>query len=207
MRGSKRYRRLVKPLLDRGGAALLLVLLSPLLLLTACAVYLALGRPVLYRQLRPGFRERPFTPLKFRTMLDATDAAGQPLPDEKRLTSFGRFLRRTSLDELPQLVNILRGELSFVGPRPLLSEYLPLYSAEQRRRHEVRPGLTGLAQVAGRNALDWTERLRLDVEYVDTMGAALDMRILAKTLVMLLRGTGVSAEGHATVPRFRGNPG
>jgi sugar transferase EpsL len=201
------YREFVKPACDRVCAVILLVALSPLILGVAAAVYLILGRPILYRQVRPGLHARPFTTLKFRTMLEASDAAGRPLPDEVRLTRFGRFLRRTSLDELPQLVNVVRGELSFVGPRPLLSEYLPLYSEEQRRRHDVRPGLTGLAQVMGRNALDWPERLRLDVEYVDTMHPLLDLRILAKTVVILIKGTGVSADGHATVPRFRGNHG
>jgi sugar transferase EpsL len=199
------YRDVIKPAIDRTAAAVLLILLLPLILVVAAVVYIALGRPVIFRQRRPGLRERPFTALKFRTMTDVRDANGTLLPDAHRLTRLGRTLRRFSLDELPQLANIVRGELSFVGPRPLLMEYLPLYSAEQRRRHLVRPGLTGLAQINGRNALDWQERLRLDVEYVDTVGPLLDLRIVARTVLLLLRGTGVTAEGDATVPRFRGN--
>ena len=184
-----------------------LVLAAPLLLLVAVAVRVTCGAPVLFRQRRPGLGGRPFELLKFRTMTDARDATGAPLPDAARLTATGRFLRRTSLDELPELLNILRGEMSFVGPRPLLVQYLPLYTPEQRRRHDVRPGLTGLAQVSGRNAISWEERFALDVEYVDRLSLALDLRILARTVGRVLSADGVSAPGEATVQPVRGTHG
>ncbi|MFN2382903.1 MAG: sugar transferase [Gemmatimonadota bacterium] len=197
------YPHLKRPL-DAAGAALLLVLLSPVLGLTALAVWIALGTPVLFRQMRPGRHGRPFELLKFRTMTPEAGGAGDGRSDAARLTRFGRALRRASLDEWPQLWNVLRGDLSFVGPRPLLMEYLPRYSAEQARRHAVRPGVTGLAQVSGRNALDWPERLRLDVRYVDTLSFGLDVKILLRTILHVVRGTGVSAPGEATVARFQG---
>jgi sugar transferase EpsL len=192
------YARHLKRPIDALVAAALLVLLSPLLLVLALAVRIALGRPVLFRQHRPGLRGAPFEILKLRTMVDA------PLPDEARLTRLGRFLRATSLDELPELVNVLRGEMSLVGPRPLLLEYLPRYSAEERRRHDVRPGITGWAQIHGRNAVDWPERFRLDVWYVDHVSFTLDLRIVLRTIALVLRREGISAAGHATMPPFQG---
>ncbi|WP_034265167.1 sugar transferase [Aminiphilus circumscriptus] len=185
------------------GAAL--ILLSPLFALLALLVRLRLGSPVFFRQMRPGLLGKPFSMVKFRTMTDARDAEGRLLPDEERLTPFGRFLRSTSLDELPELWNVLRGDMSLVGPRPLLLAYLDRYSPEQARRHEVRPGITGLAQVNGRNALTWEEKFRLDVVYVDTWTFGLDLRILAKTVVAVLRREGIAAPGQSTVEEFRGN--
>jgi sugar transferase EpsL len=190
--------------LDMTISALLLILLSPVLAALAILVRLRLGSPVLFRQRRPGRNERPFTLVKLRSMTDERDAFGAPLPDADRLTRFGRFLRRTSLDELPELVNVLRGEMSLVGPRPLPMEYLSLYSPEQRRRHEVRPGITGWAQVNGRNAVTWDERFRLDAWYVDHRSLGLDLRILAKTVSTVLHGRGVAAPGVATIEPFRG---
>lgn len=184
----------------------LLLLLWPLMLLIALLVRIRLGAPVLFRQQRPGYKGAPFVLYKFRTMTSEQGAGGELLPDEKRLTPFGRFLRRSSLDELPQLLNVLKGNLSFVGPRPLLMEYLPLYSEEQMRRHDVRPGITGWAQVNGRNALDWPERLAMDLWYVDHISFLLDMKILRMTLSKVFQREGISAEGHATMPKFTGNP-
>ncbi len=194
-----------KRLFDAALAACGLLLTAPLMALVALAVRLALGPPVLFVQERAGLHGRPFRLYKFRTMIEAQDAAGRPLPDEQRLTRLGAFLRWTSLDELPQLWNILRGDMSFVGPRPLPTAYLPLYSPEQARRHEVRPGLTGWAQIHGRNRLSWEERFRLDVWYVDHACWRLDLRILARTLGLVLRGEGVSPEGRLTSEPFRGS--
>jgi lipopolysaccharide/colanic/teichoic acid biosynthesis glycosyltransferase len=171
----------------------------------AAAVRLRLGSPVLFRQRRPGLHGRPFEMLKFRTMLDATDGAGNPLPDADRLTPLGRFLRATSLDELPELWNVLRGEMSLVGPRPLLMEYLPLYTPEQARRHEVRPGITGWAQVNGRNAISWEEKFRMDVWYVDRRTFALDLKILLLTAKKVVVREGISQQGQATMERFLGS--
>lgn len=198
------YSRYGKALVDRVGGGLLLVAFSPLLLLVSLVSLGVQGRPILFRQIRPGLDERPFDILKFRTMADIRGLDDALLPDDRRLTPFGRWLRRTSLDELPQLINVVRGELSLVGPRPLLPEYLPLYSARQRRRHEVKPGLTGLAQVSGRNALDWPTRLRLDVEYVERCSLWLDAWILGRTLLKVVTGHGVSGERTATSERFTG---
>jgi lipopolysaccharide/colanic/teichoic acid biosynthesis glycosyltransferase len=184
-----------------------LLALAPLIATVAVVVYLTMGRPVLFRQIRPGKGARLFTLYKFRTMSVETDTGGKTLEDAERLTIFGRFLRRFSLDELPQLWNVLRGDMSLVGPRPLLVEYLPLYSAEQARRHEVRPGVTGWAQVNGRNAQSWEERLRLDIWYVDNRSLWLDLKILGLTLLKVMRAEGVSRPGHATMPRFTGNRG
>lgn len=183
---------------------LLLALALPLLLLWAL-VRRKLGSPVLFRQVRPGLHGRPFMMVKFRTMTDERGANGELLPDAQRLTAFGRFLRASSLDELPELWNVLRGEMSLVGPRPLLMEYLPLYSPEQARRHEVRPGITGWAQVNGRNALSWDERFKLDVWYVDHRSLWLDLRILWLTVRKVIVREGISAQGEATMPRFTGN--
>lgn len=195
----------MKRLLDVlvGGAAL--ALLSPVIFFTAVAVAVCLGRPVFFRQVRPGLDGRPFTLLKFRTMTDARGSDGALLPDGQRLTRFGAALRRSSLDELLQLWNVLRGDMSLVGPRPLLMEYLPLYNAQQARRHEVRPGITGWAQVQGRNALSWDERFALDLWYVENRSLLLDLRILVLTAGRVLSRRGVSQQGHATVEYFRGN--
>lgn len=199
------YGRFFKPLLDAVGALTLLVLLSPLLLAAMLAVYVSLGRPVFFTQVRPGFREKPFTIFKLRTMDNGRDANGALLPDEERLHGAGRLIRSLSLDELPQLWNIVRGEMSFVGPRPLLLDYLPLYDALQRRRHEVTPGITGWAQVNGRNAISWQQKFAYDVWYVDHRSFALDVKILALTVLRVFRREGISAGNHATMERFRGN--
>ncbi|HET6498380.1 MAG TPA: sugar transferase [Coriobacteriia bacterium] len=194
----------MKRLLDIVGATLGLVVLSPLLLGVALAIRLTSGPGVLFRQERPGLGGRTFTMYKFKTMLDARDASGVPLPDERRITRVGAVLRRWSLDELPELWNVLTGEMSLVGPRPLLAEYLPLYSAEQARRHEVRPGMTGWAQVNGRNAITWEQKFAYDVWYVDNRSLLLDLRILGMTVAAVLRREGITQEGHATAERFRG---
>lgn len=190
--------------IDVLGAAAGLVVLSPLLLLIAVLVRLRMGSPVLFRQTRPGLRGRPFELVKFRTMTDARAATGEPAPDEQRLTALGRWLRRTSLDELPELVNVMRGDMSLVGPRPLLVEYLPRYSPEQARRHDVRPGITGWTQVNGRNTLSWDEKFAHDVWYVDHRSFRLDAAILARTVKQVVSGHGVSAPGHATMEPFVG---
>jgi lipopolysaccharide/colanic/teichoic acid biosynthesis glycosyltransferase len=188
-------------------AAAALALLWPLMLVVALGVACFLGRPVLFRQVRPGLAARPFEVLKFRSMSDARGPDGALLPDGERLGRFGRFLRRTSLDELPQLLNVLRGDLSLVGPRPLLMDYLPLYTPEQARRHEVKPGITGWAQVNGRNAITWERRFELDVWYVTHRSLWLDLRILAMTAWKVVRREGVSAPGEATMSRFLGSVG
>ncbi len=181
------------------------ILISPIMLIIALLVRVKLGTPVLFRQVRPGLGGKLFTLYKFRSMRDTQDADGQPLPDNERLTRFGRFLRATSLDELPELWNVLRGEMSLVGPRPLLVEYLPLYSPEQARRHEVRPGITGWAQINGRNAISWQEKFALDVWYVDHWSVWLDIRILALTLLKAILREGISSPGEATAPLLTGN--
>ena len=195
----------MKRTFDNLTALLLLLLLSPLLLITAAAVALFLGRPVLFRQQRPGLKGRPFTLIKFRTMLDATDASGNPLPDSERLTRFGRFLRASSLDELPELWNVLRGEMSLVGPRPLLMNYLSLYSKRQARRHEMRPGITGWAQVNGRNAVSWDDKFEMDVWYVENQSFWLDIKILFLTVYKVVKQDGISAAGQATQSEFTGS--
>lgn len=184
-----------------------LVVISPLLLIIALLVRWRLGSPVLFRQVRPGYQGKPFTLYKFRTMTDARDAEGNLLPDEVRLTRLGRFLRALSLDELPELFNVLRGEMSLVGPRPLLMQYLERYTPEQARRHEVLPGMTGWAQIHGRNVLSWEERFRLDVWYVDHWSLWLDVKILLITLWKVLKREGISQPGHATAEEFRGSDG
>ncbi len=198
-------RLMIKRLFDVAVAAMALLLLLLPIGVVALMVRWRLGAPVLFRQLRPGRTGRPFEMMKFRTMSDARDAQGQLLPDEVRLTRFGRFLRASSLDELPELVNVLRGEMSLVGPRPLLMEYLPLYTPEQARRHAVRPGLTGWAQVNGRNALSWEDKFSLDCWYVDHQSLWLDVRILLLTVKQVLIRDGISAEGEATMPKFTGS--
>lgn len=189
--------------IDIIGSAVLLVVTAPIQVGAAVAVAVALGRPVLFRQRRPGKEATPFTLLKFRTMLLPDETVGR-LSDEDRLTRFGRFLRSTSMDELPTLWNVLKGDMSLVGPRPLLMRYIDRYTPEQARRHEVRPGVTGLAQVSGRNSLSWEAKFRLDVEYVDRRSLALDVLILVKTLKSVVSRTGISASGQATVDEFRG---
>lgn len=191
----------VKRLLDLCGAAILLLISLPVQLVVAIAVATKLGRPVLFRQPRPGRRGKIFTLIKFRSMTDVDPARGL-ITDDERLTRFGAALRATSLDELPTLVNVLRGDMSMVGPRPLLVSYLSRYTPDQARRHEVRPGVTGLAQVSGRNAVDWAERFKLDVEYVDSRSFALDIRILVRTVASVFRREGISAEGHVTMHEF-----
>ena len=195
----------VKRSFDVAVALVLIVLLSPLLLIIGLAVRLSLGRPVLFRQPRPGLFERPFQLVKFRTMRDDRDPAGRPLPDADRLSPFGRLLRSSSLDELPELWNVLKGDMSLVGPRPLLMEYLPLYNAEQRRRHAVRPGITGWSQINGRNAVDWDKRFELDLWYVDNRSFLLDLKILLLTVWQVLLRKGISQEGQATMTKFQGN--
>jgi lipopolysaccharide/colanic/teichoic acid biosynthesis glycosyltransferase len=197
--------RVAKRALDVVGAGSALVLAAPVMAATAVAVAADLGRPVVFRQVRPGRDGKPFTMFKFRTMRDATDARGRPLPDAARLTRFGRFLRASSLDELPELWNVLRGEMSLVGPRPLLMQYLPLYSRSQARRHDVKPGITGWAQIHGRNSLSWDEKFALDVWYVDHASVWLDLRILAGTVRAVLRKDGISHAGDATMPAFTGS--
>jgi len=194
-----------KRLFDLIAASLGLLLLSPLLGVLALWVWIELGRPIFFRHLRPGYRARPFTLLKFRTMTQEKDAQGSPLPDAERLTRLGKALRSSSLDDLPNLWNVLRGEMSLVGPRPLLLQYLERYSPEQARRHEVLPGMTGWAQVNGRNALDWAERFRLDVWYVDHWSLRLDLRILWMTVTPVVRREGISQPGHATSDEFKGD--
>jgi sugar transferase EpsL len=198
------YRRFGKRLLDVGVTAVALVVLSPIVLLTAALVQVAMGSPILFCQRRPGRLGRPFVLYKFRTMRNSRAPDGRELPDEDRLTALGRWLRSTSLDELPELVNVLKGDMSLVGPRPLLMEYLPLYTAEQARRHDVRPGLTGWAQVNGRNAVSWPDKFRLDVWYVDHATFALDLRILLMTARQVVRREGIAQTGHATAKRFTG---
>ncbi len=181
-----------------------LLLAAPLMLIIAACVRALMGTPVLFRQTRPGLHGKPFEMVKFRTMRDAVDTAGNALPDGERLTWLGRWLRATSLDELPELWNVLKGDMSLVGPRPLLMEYLPRYSDDQARRHEVRPGITGWAQVNGRNAISWEDRFALDVWYVDNRGFWLDMKILAMTARSVFRREGISADGEATMSKFEG---
>lgn len=194
----------MKRTFDLVCAAILLIVLGLPMALIAVLVRVQMGSPVLFRQLRPGSGGELFEMVKFRTMRDALDKDGRPLPDAERLTEFGRFLRASSLDELPELWNVLKGDMSLVGPRPLLPEYLPLYSHEQARRHEVRPGMTGWAQVNGRNALSWSAKFALDVWYVDNRSFALDLKILWLTASKVLSRDGISAAGEATMPPFRG---
>jgi lipopolysaccharide/colanic/teichoic acid biosynthesis glycosyltransferase len=196
---------MIKRTFDLAVSCVALLVIAPALLLVACLIAARMGRPVLFRQTRIGLRGRKFDFIKFRTMRDARGADGCLLPDGERLTGLGDLLRRWSLDELPQLWNVIRGEMSLVGPRPLLPQYLPRYSARQARRHDVKPGITGWAQVNGRNALSWDEKFELDVWYVDHQSFALDCRILWMTVVQVLRRQGIAASGHATMPEFMGS--
>jgi lipopolysaccharide/colanic/teichoic acid biosynthesis glycosyltransferase len=201
------YRNFGKRLLDLVLVIPSLVVLAPVIALVAVVTRFALGSPVVYRQERPGLIGKPFMLYKFRTMIDAYDEHKQPLSDAERLTPFGRWLRKFSLDELPQLWNVLKGDMSLVGPRPLVIRYLPRYSPEQFRRHEVRPGLTGWTQTNGRNAISWEQKFAFDVWYVDHLSFWLDVKIIARTLWLVLRRANVNAEGHATMPEFMGTPG
>jgi sugar transferase EpsL len=194
----------MKRIFDFVLALIGLMLVSPILLVTAILLRVKLGSPVLFKQLRPGLYGKPVYVFKFRTMTEERDFQGVLLPDYMRLTSFGNFLRKYSLDELPQLFNVIRGDLSLVGPRPLLMEYLPLYNEEQGRRHEVRPGITGWAQVNGRNAISWEEKFRLDVWYVDNSSFWLDIKILGLTFLKVANSEGVSQQGQVTMDKFRG---
>jgi sugar transferase EpsL len=196
---------LIKRLFDLTATIVGLVLISPILLIISLLVWIKLGRPILYRQQRPGVRGRPFSNYKFRTMTDMSDDSGKLLPDSDRLTGFGRFLRSSSLDELPELFNVVKGEMSLVGPRPLLMQYLDRYSVEQNRRHNVLPGITGWAQVNGRNALNWQDKFRMDVWYVDHWSFWLDIRILLMTIGKVFRREGITQAGHATAEEFLGN--
>jgi len=196
---------MLKRFFDLLVSVTLMVFFMPLMLLISIFSYIIMGPPVLFRQLRPGLKGKLFTLYKFRSMLDSKDCLNELLEDQSRLTKFGKFLRKTSLDELPQLWNVVKGDMSLVGPRPLLLEYLPLYSAEQNRRHEVRPGITGWAQVNGRNCLNWEDRLSADVWYVNNCSFMLDLRILALTFLKVLKREGVTEEGQATMSKFTGN--
>ena len=197
----------IKRILDIISSLLAIIILSPLLAVTAVLVKTKLGSPVLFKQERPGKDEKIFTLMKFRTMTDERDENGELLPDEVRLTKFGKFLRSTSIDELPELFNILKGDMSVIGPRPLLVKYLPRYNEHQHRRHEVRPGLSGWAQVNGRNSISWEEKFDLDVEYVDNYSFAMDVKILFMTILNVLKKEGISSETSATMEVFMGTPG
>jgi len=195
---------MLKRFIDIVGSVAAIVLLFPVIVIVALMVRSKLDSPVLFRQIRPGLNGKPFEMIKFRTMRDALDVVGNPLPDSARMTPFGFFLRSSSLDELPELWNVLKGDMSLVGPRPLLMEYLPLYSPEQYRRHEVRPGVTGWAQINGRNTLSWEEKFALDVWYVDNRSLCLDLKIIFLTVKKVVMRDGISADGEATMPKFTG---
>ncbi|WP_180073507.1 MULTISPECIES: sugar transferase [unclassified Acinetobacter] len=197
---------MLKRLLDIVIASSALVLLSPIYALVAYKVKKNLGSPILFRQVRPGLHGKPFEMVKFRTMKDAVDLEGNPLPDSERLTAFGKMLRATSLDEMPELWNVIKGDMSIVGPRPLLMEYLPLYNREQAKRHRVRPGITGHAQVNGRNAISWEKKFELDTWYVENQSLWLDFKIMLKTVKKVIAKDDISAEGEATMTKFTGTP-
>jgi sugar transferase EpsL len=205
MRDSKRYTNWVKRFFDLALSISAFFLLSFFLLIIAVLVRLKIGSPVLFRQVRPGLRGQPFTIYKFRTMTDERDENGNLLPDEERLTPLGRFLRKTSMDELPEFFNVIKGNMSIVGPRPLLMQYLDLYTPEQARRHDVRPGITGWAQVNGRNAISWEDKFKLDVWYVDNWSLWMDVKVIAMTVMKVLKREGISQTGHATAQEFLGS--
>lgn len=196
---------MIKRLFDFIISTIVLLLSSPLLLFTIFGIMYSLDKPIFFRQIRPGKDEKPFQILKFRTMTDEKDSNGELLPDEKRMTKTGDFIRKTSIDELPQLINVLKGDLSLVGPRPLLMEYLPLYTEEQRKRHLVKPGITGWAQINGRNAISWEDKFKLDVWYVENQSFTLDMFILYKTFYNVVKRKDISASDHVTIERFKGS--
>jgi undecaprenyl phosphate N,N'-diacetylbacillosamine 1-phosphate transferase len=195
----------MKLFFDRFFALILLILFSPIFLLVSIAIFSSGMGAVFFRQLRPGLNEKPFTLIKFKTMKDISDEQGNSLPDEKRLTALGKLLRKLSLDELPQFINVLKGEMSFVGPRPLLMEYLPLYNERQKRRHNVKPGITGWAQINGRNAVSWEEKFELDIWYVDHWSLGLDFKIMFLTFVKVIKREGITGEGVATAEKFKGS--
>lgn len=197
--------KFIKRAIDILGSFLGGLLISPILIIIAILIRIKLGSPIFFTQDRVGKDGKVFKIVKFRTMLEAYDKFGEPLSDKERVTSFGNFLRRTSLDELPELINVLKGDMSLVGPRPLLVEYIDLYSKEQFRRHEVRPGMTGWAQVNGRNNLDWDDKFKMDVEYVDNVNLLLDIKILFLTIFKVLKRDGISKDGHVTMDKFKGN--
>jgi undecaprenyl phosphate N,N'-diacetylbacillosamine 1-phosphate transferase len=198
------YVNLIKPLLDRFGALILLIFFSPIILLITLMIAVKMGYPVYFAQRRPGLDGKIFTIYKFRTMTDEKDPQGNLLPDSERLKGLGQIIRNLSLDELPQLLNVLRGEMSFIGPRPLLPEYLPLYTPQQARRHNVKPGITGWAQINGRNAISWEEKFRYDIEYVDNISFAFDFKIFYRTFAKVFIKEGISQEGEATMEKFNG---
>ena len=198
------YIKFLKPLGDKFLATLLIILFSPFILVTALLVYFKIGRPIFFQQKRPGLNKKIFTIYKFRTMSNEKDKKGELLPDEKRLGSVGKFIRKTSLDELPQLFNVLKGEMSFIGPRPLLVEYLELYNEEQKKRHDVTPGISGWAQVNGRNAITWEQKFEYDVWYVDNQSFLLDMKILWMTFLKVIKGSDTSSETSVTMEKFKG---
>jgi sugar transferase EpsL len=205
LENNKTIQKLIKRLIDICVALALLLTLTPLLLLVAMLIVIMLGRPVLFQQQRPGLGGKPFNMLKFRSMTDARDESGTLLPDAERLSGFGKILRASSMDELPELWNVLRGDMSLVGPRPLLMKYLPLYSSEQARRHQVRPGITGWAQVNGRNSVEWEDKFSMDVWYVENRSFWLDCRILWLTIATVFRSKESSYASHETMPEFKGN--
>ena len=200
-----KFQNVVKRTIDIVCSGLGLIILSPILLITAILIRIKLGSPISFTQDRVGKDGKVFKMIKFRTMLDAVDKWGQPLPDEERMTPFGKLLRSTSIDELPELINVFKGDMSLVGPRPLLVEYIKLYSKEQFRRHEVRPGITGWAQVNGRNTLRWAEKFKLDIYYVDNFNIFFDIKILFMTLIKVIKREGISQEGSVTMEKFNGN--
>lgn len=199
------YRKYIKRLLDFLLSLIALIILSPLMLIISILVRVKLGKPIIFKQERPGKNEKIFTLYKFRTMTDEKDENGKLLSDEARLTKFGKFLRSTSMDELPELINIIKGDMSIIGPRPLLVEYLPLYNDEQKKRHNERPGLTGLAQINGRNNLSWEEKFKEDVFYTENISFKLDIKILFKTIIKVIKREGISEEGSVTVRKFEGS--
>lgn len=199
------YKKCIKRILDFTLSLIALIVLSPILLVVAILVRIKLGSPVIFKQQRPGKDEKIFTLYKFRTMTDKKDEEGNLLPDSERLTRFGKMLRSTSLDELPELINILKGDMSIVGPRPLLVEYLELYNEEQKHRHDVRPGLTGLAQVSGRNSLTWEEKFKEDIQYIENISLIGDIKIILKTVIKVFKREGISQEGNETIERFKGS--
>lgn len=199
------YRRYLKRTIDFVLSLLGIIILSPILLITALLVRIKLGSPVIFKQIRPGYKEKKFILYKFRTMTDSKDEKGILLPDEVRLTDFGKLLRKTSLDELPELFNIVKGDMSIVGPRPLLVRYLPRYNVQQKRRHEVRPGLTGLAQINGRNAIGWDKKFEYDIKYVDNVTFMHDIKIILFTIIKVVKRDGINSETVATMEEFKGN--
>ena len=198
------YKKFIKPLLDKILALILIIVFSPVMLITAILIYLKMGRPIIFTQERPGYKGKIFKIYKFRTMTNEKDKNGNLLPDEKRLKGTGKVIRSLSLDELPQLFNVLKGDMSFIGPRPLLVEYLPLYNEEQKKRHDVLPGITGLAQVNGRNAISWKKKFEYDVEYVNNLSFLMDMKIIFLTIQKVIKRDGISQEGNATMEKFNG---